>query len=76
MKVGETCETFIHRTFYINVTFPLNPLSRHFVLLAAKVHWTFDLSLATFYRPEGLKYKVLSHCAKVKFITITIPPIF
>jgi hypothetical protein len=26
------------------------------VLLAAKVHWTFDLSLATYYRPKGLKY--------------------
>ena len=29
-----------------NVTHLLNP-NRHFVLLAAKVHWTFDLSLAT-----------------------------
>ena len=65
LKVGETCETFSHRTFYVYVTIPLNPLSRHFVLLAAKVHWTFDLSLATFYRPKGLKNKVLSHLRKL-----------
>ena len=65
LKVGETCETFSHRTFYVYVTIPLNPLSRHFVLLAAKVHWTFDLSLATYYRPKGLKNKVLLHLRKL-----------
>ena len=34
----------VYETYY--VTPFLNP-NRHSVLLAAKVHWTFDLSLAT-----------------------------
>lgn len=59
---------------FIDVTLSLNP-DRHFVLFAAKVHWTIcflahDLGKGTYYRPKGLKYKVFAN-AKVKFIYST-----
>ena len=52
---------------FVYVTLPLNPY-RHFVLLAAKVHWTICLPLAT--SGSGLAFaslKVLSYHFQLPF---------